>query len=237
MATIAVIGHRGARGLCPENTRAGFLRAVELGCDAVELDVHLTADRVLAVIHDATLDRTTNGKGPVAARTMAELRRLDAGEGEKVPSLDELLDLLAPTGIRIQIELKGPGTEEAAPLLVRKRGIAERVTFTSFHHRRVLVAGRLCPEALRGILVSCNPVDPIALLEPAGARNLHVRHDLIDQQLVRLLRQGGKCIVAWGDIVSEQTVDRLVELGVDGMGSDRPDIVLERLRALGRRAG
>ena len=85
-----VTGHRGARALSPENTLAGFLLAADLGCDNVELDVHLTKDGDLAVIHDETIDRATNGSGPVSSYTMAELKQFHAGEGERIPSLREV---------------------------------------------------------------------------------------------------------------------------------------------------
>lgn len=232
MAAIMVIGHRGAKGLCPENTRTAFLKAVELGCDALELDVHLTADGELAVIHDATLERTTDGKGPVASHTMEQIRRLDAGGGERVPTLSEVLDLLAAEAIRIQIELKGPGVEEAAARTVREHGMEKRVTFTSFHHRRVLEAGRRCPGATRGLLVTCSPVDPVGLLATAGADNLHVNQERIDGELVEAVRRGGKRIVAWGSIVAPEVMDRMIELGVDAIGSDRPDLLLARLGRL-----
>jgi len=232
MAKIMAIGHRGAKGICPENTRAAFLKAVELGCDAVELDVQLTADGGLVVIHDATLDRTTDGRGPVAARTLEDLRRLDAGGGERIPTLDEVLELLSGGPVRIQIELKGPDTQTAAARIVRERGMGGRVTFTSFHHRRVLEAGRLCPGATRGLLVTCSPIDPVALLATADADNLHVNHERIDGDLVRLVHGGGKRIMAWGNIVAPEVMDRLVALGVDGIGSDRPDLLLERLGRL-----
>src|SRR5260370_19807838 len=88
---IWVVGHRGAMGHCPENTLASFERGLELGADWIELDVHLSADRALVVIHDATLDRTTNGPRLVREHTLAELTALDAGDGQLIPTLDQVL--------------------------------------------------------------------------------------------------------------------------------------------------
>jgi glycerophosphoryl diester phosphodiesterase len=227
---IQVTGHRGARDLVPENTLAGFRLARELGCDAVELDVHLTRDGRLAVIHDQTLERTTNGRGPVSDCTFEELSRLDAGRGERIPSLEQVFDLLADSGMRIQIELKGAATEEPVADFVRSRGVLDRVAFTSFFHRRVLRMRELLPEATTGILIACNPVDPAALLASARADNLHVNQTCLDSALVQDVRKAGKRIIAWGIVTEIPVIDRLIALGVDAIGSDRPDLVLERLR-------
>src|SRR5437660_7666970 len=107
---ILSVGHRGAAALEPENTIRSFRRAIELGCDFAECDVHLTRDGQLAVMHDAAVDRTTNGSGPISDFTMAELKQLDAGQGERVPTLDEVLETVRGR-IKLLIELKGPGTE------------------------------------------------------------------------------------------------------------------------------
>ncbi len=103
-----VIGHRGAAGLAPENTLRSFARAIELGVDAIELDVHLK-DGSLIVIHDDTLDRTTNGRGSIGSARLAEIRALDAGDGERVPLLEEVLDLVAGR-VAVNVELKGKNT-------------------------------------------------------------------------------------------------------------------------------
>jgi glycerophosphoryl diester phosphodiesterase len=227
---IQVTGHRGARDLAPENTLAGFRLAHELGCDAVELDVQLTRDGRLAVIHDETLERTTNGHGLVSDCTLEELKRLDAGSGERIPSLEEVFDLLADSGMRIQIELKGAGTEEPVAELVRGRGLLDRVAFTSFFHKRVVRMRKLLPQATTGILIACNPADAGVLLESARADNLHVNQRCLDAALVQDVRRAGKRIVAWGIVTEITVIDRLIALGVDAIGSDRPDLVLQRLR-------
>ncbi|MBA7694245.1 Glycerophosphodiester phosphodiesterase, cytoplasmic [subsurface metagenome] len=228
---IEVTGHRGARALFPENTLTGFRRALELGCHAVELDVQLTRDGKLAVIHDKLIDRTTNGTGPVASYTMEELKRFDAGQGESIPCLVEVIDLLKDSDIRIQIELKGERTEEAAPDLVKKMGMEQRVAFASFFHQRVQTAKKKLPGATTGLLITCNPINPLGLLESAGADNLHANQERIDDRLVKAVHEAGRKIIAWGKIVDIPVIDRLIDLGVDVIGSDRPDLVFERLRA------
>lgn len=228
---VEVTGHRGARGLFPENTLGGFRLARELGCQALEMDVRITGDGELVVIHDETIDRTTDGSGPVNALSLRELQAFDAGRGERIPTLREVLELLEDSDLRIQIELKAPGTETAVPKLVGKHGLETSVTFTSFFHRRVVEAKRLLPAAQAGVLIACSPVQPLEILAAAGADNLHVHHRRIDADLVRRVQAAGKKIVAWGDIVETAVIDRLIGLGVDVIGSDRPDLVLERIKA------
>ncbi len=227
---IEVTGHRGAGGVCPENTLAAFRFAIELGCDRAELDVRLTSDGRLAVIHDETVERTTDGKGLVAGMSLAEIRHLDAGEGEWVPSLDEVLDLAHSATITLQIELKGAGTEGVAPMVIRRHAMAEGIVFTSFCHDRVRAAKELLPGARSGILVSCNPADPLGMLSAARADALHVRASRIDELLVRKVHGGGKHIAAWGRIVDAPLIRRLIGLGVDAIGSDDPAAVMACLR-------
>ncbi|MGW3405784.1 glycerophosphodiester phosphodiesterase, partial [Streptomyces zhihengii] len=101
--TFLTIGHRGVMGVEPENTLRSFVRAEQCGMDAIELDLHLTKDGALAVMHDADVDRTTDGSGAVADKTLAELRQLDAGGGERVPVFDEVLDAVSAP---LQAEIK-----------------------------------------------------------------------------------------------------------------------------------
>ena len=232
---ITVTGHRGAAGLAPENTIAAFQTALDLGCDAVELDVQLSKDGRLAVIHDETLDRTTDGSGRVADRTMSELESLDAGDGEKIPLLTEVFDLLKDSGMTIQIELKGPGTALPTSELIIARGMEKRVRLTSFYHRRVLAAKRAVPQIEAGIIITCNPADPGPLLESALADCLHVNHARIDEPLVTACRKIGKKIIAWGVVEDNKTIDRLIGLGVDAIGSNRPDMVIDNLKKKGLR--
>src|SRR5207302_6350972 len=101
-----VVGHRGAMGYCPENTMASFERGLELGADWIELDVHLSRDGALIVIHDETLDRTTNGHGLVRDHSLSELKALDAGDGQRIPTLDEVLDWARRANTVVDIEVK-----------------------------------------------------------------------------------------------------------------------------------
>ena len=162
--TVIVTGHRGAAGLEPENTIRSFQRALALGVDQVELDVHLTHDRELVVIHDETLDRTTNGRGPVHAVTLAEIQTLDAGKGERVPTLQEVIDVVKGRAV-LQIELKGLGVEEAVVQAVEANQMVDAVVVTSFRHYMVRRMKALNPRVSTGVLFRCLPLDGS---EPTG---------------------------------------------------------------------
>lgn len=216
--------------MAPENTLAGFRLAADLGCDNIELDVQLTKDGDLAVIHDDRIDRTTNGSGPVSSYTMAELKGFDAGEGEKIPSLREVFELLKDSRVNIQIELKGANTEGPSVELVKVFDMEFRVSFTSFFHSRVLRIKNILPRSTTGILVASNPVDPVALLAQSKADRLHVNQRVIDTRLVEAVHRGERKIAAWGIIVEDQVIYRLIGMGVDIIGSDCPDLVIGRLK-------
>jgi glycerophosphoryl diester phosphodiesterase len=150
-----VIGHRGSAGNEPENTLRSIVRAVEDGADVVELDVHLTKDGRLAVIHDAEVNRTTNGKGKVAEMTLEELGLLDAGKGEKVPSLEEAIEAVDQR-IPINIELKALGTAQAVRDLIEfyvTEGWNRRdFMVSSFEHNELHFFSSIAPDVKIGVL-------------------------------------------------------------------------------------
>ena len=153
-----VWAHRGASACAPENTLEAFELAVSQGADGVELDIQMTKDGSLAVIHDETVDRVCDGSGCVADLTMKELKRFrcsrlhpEFGEA-RIPELGEVLSLLKPTKLTVNIELKTgiiryKGIEEAAIKLVKEMGMEERVIYSSFHHPSHLKVKRLDPES------------------------------------------------------------------------------------------
>lgn len=227
---IKVTGHRGAKDLFPENTLKGFKLARDLGCDCIELDIRSTKDNKLIVFHDSELDRTTNGKGPVDLFTLKELKPFDAGNGEKIPTLEEVFNLFKDSDIRIQIELKGPETEKYVLPLVKEWKMEKKITFTSFFHHRVLYIKKQAPEITAGILIACNPVDPIAMMEAAQADNLHINYKRVTTELIDTIHAAKKKIVVWGNIDDVSDIEQMIAMKVDYIGSNRPDIVLEQLR-------
>ncbi len=179
-----VWAHRGASGEAPENTLAAFALAAEQGADGVELDVQMTKDGRLVICHDETIDRTANAKGWIRDYTFEELRKLDFSygklqyEGETIPTLEEVLDLLTPTGLTVNIELKNgvcfyPGMEEKVVELVEKKGWQERVIFSSFNHYSVRKLAGLAPWSKRGVLYMDGPVDVPSYAKRLGAAAVH----------------------------------------------------------------
>lgn len=174
------IGHRGSREKAPENTMASFRQAVEDGADGIELDVQLSKDGELVVIHDGTLDRTTNGQGSVSEYTLEEIRNLDAGSwfdpkfaGEKVPTLDESLQW-AKGKTRVDIEVKKEATAHITPEsligAVRAHGMENEVAITSFDRQFVETVEELAPNIETGVLVSGKPTG--AKMKKGGAIGL-----------------------------------------------------------------
>ena len=150
-----------------------------------------------------------------------------------MPALREVVETLAPTGMTLQIELKGEGTERPAAEIVAGADMVHRVRFTSFFHMRVFAVREILPEAATGVLMNSNPVAPLEILEASRADSLHVKWERLDERLVREVHGGGKMVIAMGRIVEPEVIDRLIDLGVDVIGSDRPDVVIERLRSRG----
>ena len=166
-----IIAHRGASAWAPENTMAAFEKAVELGAEAIEVDVQLTADRVLVVLHDDTLDRTTNGSGPLNRNTLAQLKDLDAGSwfdskfaGEQIPTLKEVL-VWARGRCRVDIEVK-TRTAREIPVqdfarIINEADMESQVAITSFERDFVEALQRYCPRLEVGLLIS--PLPPLKL--------------------------------------------------------------------------
>jgi glycerophosphoryl diester phosphodiesterase len=245
-ATARIIAHRGASGAAPENTLAAFRAAVALGADGVEFDVQSSRDGVPVVIHDPTLERTTNGRGPVGAATAAELGALEAGAwfsppvaGERVPTLAAVLALLAPTRLELHLELKTariayPGLVPAVVRDVRAAGMSARVTLSSFNHHSLLEARRLAPEIACAALLYEALLEPWRYAQQHGLQALHPQHATVDAVLVSAAHAAGLPVRPY-TVDEPQEARRLLELGVDGLITNDP-VRLLRLRA-GRDAG
>jgi len=226
-----VTGHRGARGVQPENSIPAFEYAAAIGCDGVELDVHLSADGVPVVIHDDLIDPGDGILRRIGDLSLSEIRERTGPGGEAIPTLPEVLDLLDDRGLYVQIELKGEGTEAPCAAIVQQREYERRTVFTSFVHERVLTVKQFLPSVRTGILLSSVPVRILEVAHWAYADNIHLDHRRITRELVETIHRAGKFVVAWGIIGDASTIDRLLDLGVDMIGSDWPARVLERRAA------
>ena len=194
-------GHRGNPADHPENTLASFRSAIELGCDMVECDVHLTTDGELAVIHDHPLERTTNGSGLVGAHTLAELRELDAGQGERIPLLEELIELVRDR-VGLVIETKQnpipyPGLEEKLVATLREQGMVEQVSVISFHHLCIRHLKEVAPDVDAGIIDASRPIDPVGMLRAARADLYSSYFGTLDPAMRAELRAAGAAVGVW----------------------------------------
>ena len=222
-------GHRGAAGHEPENTLRSVRKALELGADGVEVDVYC-ADRQLVVIHDRTLGRTTNGRGFVARKTFAQLRALDAGKGEPIPTLAEILDTVAHRAV-INVELKGPHT--AAPVValiedyVQRRGWRhEEFVVSSFDHAQLREARRLQPALRLGALLTKIPRILAAFAGPLGAWSVNVSRDCVTEVFVADAHRRGLKVFVF-TVNEPRDIARMKRLGVDGVFSDFPERVAD----------
>jgi glycerophosphoryl diester phosphodiesterase len=243
-----VIAHRGASAHAPENTLAAFELALRQGADAVELDVKLSRDQQPVVIHDQTVDRTTDGKGRVSDLTLAELRRLDAGshfdvayQGEPIPTLEEVLRAIGQLTI-INIELTNyQSPDDALPektaALVKRYKLARRVIFSSFNINNLRRINRLLPEA------------PIGLLADPGMKGawkrswigrlliryqaLHPWHRDLTPHLLATCKRQDRLVFTY-TVNEDKDLERVLDLGVDGVFTDDPQRALQ-LRSLALR--
>jgi glycerophosphoryl diester phosphodiesterase len=230
------IAHRGASGLRPENTLAAFRRALELGIRRWECDVRLSRDRGVVVVHDAAVDRTTNGHGLVADLTLAEIRALDAGEGERIPLLEELLAILPPDG-RLVIEIKEderfPRLTDAVVAMVHAvPGPPGRVGISAFEAGTLRRVRELSPRIeLSALLRDTGPALAEAL--SLGVRILCPKAAEVTEELVARLHGEGCLVRAWGlKGRDEGEMERLIRCGADGMTTDYPDVLADLHRRL-----
>ena len=220
------IGHRGAMGYEPENTLLSVNKALELGVDAIEIDVHNVEDRLL-VIHDRDLSRTTNGKGKIEDCSFAYLRSLDAGKGEQIPTLEEVCDLVKRR-VLINIELKGNNTAKLAANLIQdyvKRGWSyDDFLVSSFNHYELNLVKTIASQIKIGILIYGLPWEYIEIAKKLQADIVIGNLDYIDAELVSQVKQEN--LQLWVYTVNHpQDINRMRKLGIDGILTNYPDLI------------
>lgn len=220
---VEIIGHRGSPREHRENTLPSFERAFAVGADAVELDVHGTADGAVVIHHDAATNSRPGDSGPVATiakSTLAELRAIPVGGGA-IPTLDAMLAIV-PDDATVYVEVKAAGIEDAVVAVIRSRG--KRCTVHSFDHRIARRVHELAPTIPVGILQTSYPVDPLRPMRDAGARDLWQHWELIDRSLIDAIHEHGGRVIAW-TVNDRDLAQRLVAWGIDGICSDVPAIM------------
>jgi len=216
------VGHRGARAYEPENTLRSFKKAIELGVDAVELDVRKTRDGEIVVVHDAEVDRTTNGKGLVRELTLKEIKQLDTEKGEKIPTLEEALDFLDKK-VKILIELKETDFEDTVMNLIREKGLENNVIIVSFLEEALKRVRELNDEVETGLIYAKHK-NPIRAALELRANYLLPLYRFTHTANIQKAHENGLKVIVW-TINEKKEVLEYVKKGVDGIASDKPDIL------------
>ncbi|MEV7069551.1 glycerophosphodiester phosphodiesterase [Streptomyces sp. NPDC091972] len=214
------IGHRGVMGTEPENTLRSFVAAQQAGLDVIELDLHLSKDGALVVMHDTDVDRTTDGTGPIAEKTLSELRALDAGRGERVPTFEEVLDAVRSP---LQAEIKDIAAARALAEVMHRRDLVSRVEVSSFHDEAIAEIGRLVPGVRTALIGSRFGPDIVERAVEAGAGTVCLNIRRLTLEVVEAARKADLKIIGW--VVNTQDHLRLVRaLELDGATTDYPEI-------------
>lgn len=214
------IGHRGVLGVEPENTLRSFVRAEREGLDEIELDLHLSQDGRLVVMHDATVDRTTDGTGPINGFTLTELRKLDAGQGEQVPVFDEVVDAVS---VPLQAEIKDRAAARALARALRERDLRGRVTVSSFHDDALREISEALPGVRTALIASRFGPDVLDRAKSLGAGTVCLKLLRLNLELVERCHTAGVDVLAWV-VNTPRDLALARALGTDGGTTDYPEV-------------
>ncbi|MGH2592002.1 MAG: glycerophosphodiester phosphodiesterase [Anaerolineae bacterium] len=237
------LAHRGASTYAPENTLAAFRRAAEMGADGIELDAKLSRDGAVMIMHDATVDRATDGSGRVSDLTLVELKRLDAGSkfdrqfaGERIPTLAEVIDAVGDR-LLINVELtnyasRGDGLEFKVIDLIVERGLVDRALVSSFNPLSLRKVKRAAPQIVCGLLTKPGLRFTLrrallAWLIP-GLDARHPYFSMIDANIVRKVHARGQKVNTW-TVNEEAGMRRMIDVGVDAIITSRPEVLKRML--------
>jgi glycerophosphoryl diester phosphodiesterase len=232
-----IIGHRGASAEAPENTLAAFRRAAELGAAGFETDLRVTSDGEFVLLHDARVNRTTNGRGQVDELPLEAVRRLDAGSwfderfaGERIPTLEEALELAAKLDLRVYLEVKAPLSSSLPRALaerLRNTRRLERIVVLAFDGATI-AAVRKAEPGLETALLTDRERGAVREAQRAGAKHLAPRHMRATPRLIRQAREAGLGVVVW-TVNRRREMRRMLSLGVDGIMTDYPGRLTEMI--------
>jgi glycerophosphoryl diester phosphodiesterase len=215
------IGHRGAAGHAPENTLAAIQKGIALGIDLVEIDVRRTADGVLVVLHDETVNRTTDGKGRVDRLSLQDVKKFNAGNGEQIPTLEEVLRMTAGRA-GLMLELKIKGVAQQAVEAVHGAGFRDPVIYASFLHDELTHVRAVDPGASLMVLFGRLPQAPVARAIEHGPSHVGLRHDTATRRLVDAFHRAGLLVFVY-TADSPGDIQHALSVGVDGVISNFPE--------------
>ncbi|WP_228275740.1 glycerophosphodiester phosphodiesterase [Gracilibacillus oryzae] len=235
-----IYGHRGSKGNYPENTLLSFQAAIDQGVDGLELDIHLTSDGEIVVIHDETLNRTTDGSGNVKDLTLDEIKQYSAGnkfshfthysenwDEERVPTLEEVLELLDGTDIELNIELKTyvypyEGIEEKLLTLVKEKGNNRKIVYSSFHLPSLLRLKQLERSAHIAWLLHSPISNPADYMKELELESLHLAKDLVLHDMFQQYKDLNKSVRVW-TVNDENELKEMLDLEVESIITDYPE--------------
>jgi glycerophosphoryl diester phosphodiesterase len=238
-----IYAHRGASAYAPENTMAAFRKALDMKAGGIELDVHLSRDGIPIVCHDDKVDRVSNGSGLVREKTLKELKGLDFGswfsseyEGEKIPTLEEVLELLEDWDGILNIEIKKAavqyeGIEEKTVELLRRHNMIDRTIISSFNHYCLLTVKKFEPSLKIGLLYSAGLVEPWVYAKRIGAEAIHPMYLGVVPLIAQGCRDNGIILNAW-TADNPEHIRGLAAMGVSGIITNVPDTALEVVSGL-----
>lgn len=218
-----IVGHRGAGNYAPENTLKSFQTAINIGCDRTELDVRMTKDNEVVVIHDKEI----NGMGFVKDITLAELKKVSLNDGEKIPTLQEVINV-CKNKTDLQIELKAEGTPAAVNQLILQNKLENQVVITSFESHLLKEIKNLNPNLKVGLLIHTDEVlkNSWELINGIPLDFLALFHEIVTKELIDKTHALGKMAHAYA--VNDKTVgDKLISMGIDSIGTDYPKLFIE----------
>ncbi len=221
MRRVLRIGHRGAAGHVPENTLAAIQKGIALGVDFVEIDVRRTADGVLVVLHDETVNRTTNGKGRVDRLSLQDVKAFNAGNGEHIPTLGDVLKV-AGGRAGLMVELKVKGVAQQIVEAVREAGFKDPVIYASFLHDELTHVRAVDPEASVMVLFGRLPHAPVACALKYRPSHVGLRHDTATRRLVDAFHRADLLVFVY-TADSPGDIQRALSVGVDGVISNFPE--------------
>lgn len=240
MKKTQIFAHRGSSKAAPENTMAAFEKALEDQADGIELDVQLTKDHHVVVIHDELVDRTTNGMGPVHHFSLSEIQKLDSGtwfspsfSGQRIPTLSEVLEWIKDTDLVLNIELKNkkvayPGLEQKVVELVEYFGMEKRVILSSFNHQSLKYLHQLRPNWRIGVLFDSYVEEPWNYAKQLGAEAIHPPFQAVYEEAVRICHAHGIRLRPF-TVDDPVVMERFIQLGIDAIITNVPD-QLKRIR-------
>lgn len=219
MGTPLRIGHRGAAGHVLENTLGSIEKAIELGVDYVEIDLRLTRDGHVVILHDTTVDRTTNGHGRIKDLTLAQVKRLNTKDGQHVPTLEEVLKL-TDGRVGLMLELKVRGLAKPVAEIVQRSGFSGPVIYASFHHKELSRVREWLPSATIMPLISRGRIAPRIPVK-LGADHVGIRLDRVVKPVVALLHAAGVQVFVF-TVNDAEDITHMTDIEVDGIISDMP---------------